>query len=263
MELSINQIRESGILELYALGELSVSEIVDVQQYISTYPELKNDLLEIEAALYQYAKTYSISPDPDLLDDIKKEITFSKPSSSIDHTSKTVNKNQTSGFRNTIGSILLFVALASCLYLYLDNNDLKDTIDEQNILIDECEELRVQNNNQIAILNHIDAPNTKAINIEATPKYPETEIVIYTNKESKQNILQLNNLPTLAANESFQLWSLGEGDPTPMDFFDVIDTRFLNAGFVDTSTAYAITIEAKGGAKTPNLDRLIGVFKLG
>lgn len=262
MKLNINQIRESGILELYVLDDLSAKERIDVEQYLQEFPDLKTDILEIEASLFHYANEYSIPPGSELLDKIKKELEFTKPTSQS--ASSSAESKNSSIFSTALGLGILLASIATSIFFYTSNNELKKSLSEKETLIDDCEELKNRSNQQLAILNHIGASKTNPVLIEATPKYPETELIIYTNDESKKNIIQIKNLPRLASNQSFQLWSLGDdGPPKPMDVFDNTTTQFITSGYIDSSTAYAITIEAKGGAQTPNLDNLIGVFKLG
>jgi len=241
MELTIGQIRESGILEQYVLGKLNQDEADNLRTYLLAYPELKSDIREIESALFHYADAYKITPPSGILQNIKKQLNFDK----------------------ILTPLLLALAVGLSLFLFINKNKLQKTLEEKNALIKECEENNRENTLQLATLEHLNNPETQVVNIEATPNYPETQIVIYVNDSNKKNILYLNNLPQLAANESFQLWSLGaEGAPKPMDVFDSLDSKFLNSGYIDATAAYAITIEKKGGSESPNLEKLIGVFKL-
>jgi len=257
MELTIGQIRESGILEQYVLGKLNQDEADNLRTYLLAYPELKSDIREIESALFHYADAYKITPPSGILQNIKKQLNFSDPNPSLN------SNNEKSNFDKILTPLLLALAVGLSLFLFINKNKLQKTLEEKNALIKECEENNRENTLQLATLEHLNNPETQVVNIEATPNYPETQIVIYVNDSNKKNILYLNNLPQLAANESFQLWSLGaEGAPKPMDVFDSLDSKFLNSGYIDATAAYAITIEKKGGSESPNLEKLIGVFKL-
>lgn len=61
--MRLNEIRESGLLELYVLGELNKSEKETVLKAISFFPELKKELTLIENAFLFYAKLHAIKPD--------------------------------------------------------------------------------------------------------------------------------------------------------------------------------------------------------
>ncbi|MEJ7693873.1 MAG: hypothetical protein WKF69_12725, partial [Daejeonella sp.] len=53
---------ESGILELYVLGDLSGEEIREVESTIAQYPAVKAEVEEIENALQAYAISNAIEP---------------------------------------------------------------------------------------------------------------------------------------------------------------------------------------------------------
>ncbi len=61
--MSIDQIRESGILESYVLGDLEASEVVELEKALKTFPELQKDIREIELSLEKYAQAHAIAPD--------------------------------------------------------------------------------------------------------------------------------------------------------------------------------------------------------
>ncbi|MBK8625039.1 MAG: anti-sigma factor [Saprospiraceae bacterium] len=65
---------------------------------------------------------------------------------------------------------------------------------------------------------------------------------------------------TIKSNQAFQLWSLKDGvDPMPLNVFADKNT-IIPVDFIDQTATYAITIEPKGGSKSPSLDKLIGTM---
>ena len=68
------------------------------------------------------------------------------------------------------------------------------------------------------------------------------------------------NLPDIASDQAFQLWSLKDGaDPMPLDVF-ADKNKIIEVAFVDNTATYAITIEPKSGSKSPTLEKLIGTI---
>lgn len=55
---------ESGILEMYVLGQTTAEETSEVEQMASMYDEVHHEIQEISAALEQYAKANAVEPDP-------------------------------------------------------------------------------------------------------------------------------------------------------------------------------------------------------
>ncbi len=62
--MELEEIKNSGILELYVLGDLSSKELAEVEQAISKYPALKQELFEIEKSFEVYAQLNAAKTDP-------------------------------------------------------------------------------------------------------------------------------------------------------------------------------------------------------
>ena len=99
----------------------------------------------------------------------------------------------------------------------------------------------------------------RILNMTPTSGYPETQLLFHINTVDRQNFIQVQNLPGIAANQAFQLWSLKPGvDPIPLTVFKQGDDFIIPVDFEEGTGTYAITIEAEGGAQVPTLERLIG-----
>ena len=61
--IDISTYIESGILELYVLGNLTEAEIVDVQILAATHPAIAQEIFEIEKSLEIYALSQPLQPD--------------------------------------------------------------------------------------------------------------------------------------------------------------------------------------------------------
>jgi mannose-6-phosphate isomerase-like protein (cupin superfamily) len=60
--MNLNEIRESGLLELYVHGSLEENEQLIVEQALKLYPELQLELEDIELALLNHAQQDAIKP---------------------------------------------------------------------------------------------------------------------------------------------------------------------------------------------------------
>ncbi len=60
----ITEYIESGILELYVLGELTPAEAEEVKQMASSYPAVRQELEAIRENLEQYALAHAVTPRP-------------------------------------------------------------------------------------------------------------------------------------------------------------------------------------------------------
>ena len=256
--MDLNTLRESGLLELYVIGDLSPEEISTVEAIIDKNPELKSEIFEIEKAFNLYARAHSVNPSPStktkLFDEIKKN---NKPS------------NQSN--QNKQGSSLLWKLLALAMAIGLaaaffwasksaEDLDLKNQ--EYQVLVDSCETIQSRQDALISQYESMLNPNTLILPLSPTEKYPETNITLFANNNEQANFLKLDNLPPLQANQSYQLWSLkGTNVPIPLDIFQG-DTSIIPISYETGTNVYAITIEPLGGSQSPNLDNLIGTVAI-
>ena len=61
-EFDISKYVESGILELYVLGDLSLSDCQEVETMAISYPGIQNEINHIKEVLEVYAKSHAVSP---------------------------------------------------------------------------------------------------------------------------------------------------------------------------------------------------------
>jgi anti-sigma-K factor RskA len=65
---------ESGILELYVMGQLSASEMLEVERMAATSPEIKRELEAIEIALERSALENAVEPRQNLFAEIEAKL---------------------------------------------------------------------------------------------------------------------------------------------------------------------------------------------
>lgn len=259
--MTIEEIKDSGLLELYVLDTASVQEVKIVKDAIAKFPELKAEVSTIERTLQRYAEVYAVTPSAGLKNSILKSVnkhTNNTPTQTATRTSDPEPKG---------AGIMSWLLLASCIGLigayYLSsrsNSALTDKYNEKVILCDSIANAQAE---KIAILENIQNKDNKIIELAPTDKYPETQLYFHNNTTTKKNYLQIKNLPALAADQSFQLWALkGKDAPKPLDVFETDRDNIFEVQFVDSPDAYAITIEPKGGQESPTLENLIGVISV-
>lgn len=58
--MSIDELKSSGLLELYVIGDVTETEQLMVEKAVAEYPSLKQDIFEIEKSLETYAQYHAI-----------------------------------------------------------------------------------------------------------------------------------------------------------------------------------------------------------
>jgi len=253
MGLSITEIRDTGLLERYVIGELAPSERQQVEEAIRTYPELKVELAEIEQAFKHFAFAKTVKPAPRVLENTLKSINAGPNPPVPPSTSAGSNLSGLFGV-----AALALASLAG--YLWVQSSNAETALATVQTELEACIAKQEDTRGPIALLEDIQRSDNQVVTISATDKYPETAIFIYNNPTTERNYLALGQLPTLGPDESYQLWSLkADTAPIPLTVFDDSET-IIPVSFEEGTGTYAITIEEKGGAQAPNLEQLIGTF---
>lgn len=261
--MTINEIRESGLLELYVLGALDGTELTQVEQALISFPELSADLNTIERTLQTYATANAVSPSPGLKNKILEEARKNK----LNNNNST--NNHSGGNRNYdfLKGLLALLSLLSIFFAYSWYNSyqsLKQMEESNQRDMEVCDSIREASTKQYARYQDLTNPNNRIIQNAEIEKYPETEIYLYHNSTDKKNYIQLASLPPIDNNtQSYQLWSIiGNNPPQPLDVFQSDGENVFAVQHIDDTQVYAITIERKGGVQSPTLDDLIGTFSI-
>ena len=265
--MNIEEIRESGMLEQYVLGLLSEQDVLKVQGYLSLYPTLQKDYLEIQLAIQNYAKSEGVVPRTNLEAAIKALVSAEGSQVPVNkkvQSSPSDSNAKSSGNSSNFGKKLFLFALGamtmfSTWYAFQKHTENKDLQNSFNIIKKDCEDEQTRQNEVINQYEQLNNPSSKTLNFTPTDGYNETNLLFHFNPVDQQNYIQIKNLPAIAANQAFQLWSLKDGvDPIPLTVFKQGDNFIVPVDFEEGTGTYAITIEDENGASVPTLTRLIG-----
>lgn len=267
--MTSNEIKESGLLELYVLGVLEGEELTQVEQYLAQYPALKIELKDIEATLQKFALLNAVAPSADLKAKILSEIQNNSPQATEGpKPQESTQAAPKTGSRGFLNFLMVALALLSMVFGYLWLQESQNNARLQQAYAaqaDSCDSLQRVSELRALAYQSITNPNVNLVKVASNAeKYPTTQLYLYTNPVDKKNYLKLNSLPEIDnATQSFQLWSLkGDNPPVPLDVFQSDDPELLEVRFIDETETYAITIEEKGGKESPNLANLIGTFSI-
>lgn len=255
MALSLTDIRDSGLLELYALGELTPELRAEIAAALARSPELREELRDIERGFQRAAFARALPVERGVLEATLREIgsTSGAP----------VEPIETAGPLTYIAAAVAVLALAAAVYLLTDRNALRGEVSAQAAALEDCAEREAADAEAIALVRDLRGPGTRIIELAPAETYPEASLLLYVNAAAARNYLAVAELPPLSPGEAYQLWSLKpDADPIPLTVFDA-DTAIFPVAFEPGTGTYAITIEDAGGALAPDLTRLVGTLPLG
>ena len=253
--MSLEEIRESGIIERYVLGQCSQEEIASFEMYLKEYPELNENIEMFARSLGNYAKLHNVAPSAGMKTRILNEIgNLSSSSSDIPSAPKT---------SRTPLIVLTSLLLASLIFGAYQYFQVKQGDAEIAIAEEKCDSLLEAQKLELQSWNDVKASDNQIYAFTATDGYKGTSVQIISNPVSRRNYLMASALPEIAQDEAFQLWSLKEGqDPIPMNVFTKNGQFIIPLDYEAGTPTYAVTIEKAAGAKSPNLAKLIGTFSV-
>jgi anti-sigma-K factor RskA len=258
--VNIKEYISSGVVEGYVLGLLTAQERFEFEQYCEAYPELKEARTAFELALEKQAMENSIVPPADLKQKIASKIfDENKTAPIIPIQTAPSRKFNWARFVAAASIVLLAGSIWWNMNLRNENDKLKD------------DNLAIQNNLKIsqdsiaqiiAMANHIQKEGMKMVGLNGTANSPRSFATVYWDTTSHDVYLLVNNLPTPASDEQYQLWALLKTN----NQLQTIDLGMLQLSQkplqvykmtnAQSAQAFAITLEKKDGNPEPNLQKI-------
>ncbi len=264
---------ESGILELYVLGQLSATECIEVEEMASKYPEIKAEMLAIELAMESYAIQNAIQPSAKAEEKLFAALNV-KESAPVVNEPKivplydNVNDGKVKKLRYALVacSILLAISLGA---LFSAHKELKDAnFQIANLSLDKekfastASKLEFENagmENRIAMTETNEWATVKLAGVQNSPK---AKMLVYWNKTNKNILINYAamDLPKTDQAHEYQLWALVDGKPVSLGVFASNETAkeaVLQMQTIEKAQAFAVTIEPTGGSTNPTMEKMV------
>jgi anti-sigma-K factor RskA len=247
------QFLNTGLLEQYALGLTDAEESEAVEQHLEQFPELRDELYAMQEALENYAKQYAISPPDGVKQQIMHKVEDTAPQPRAGR-----RASYTSGM--TWSKWLSYAALIALTLGYLyQSNRYKQTRQElrsTQVSLNSCESQNQSLQDSRRIYAFISDTNTQPITLKGTPFHADASAIVYWNEDRKQGYFFASGLPEPPADKQYQIWADVENEMISIGLLDY-QTKDLQAiQYIAEATSLNITLEPKGGSKTPTVSNL-------
>lgn len=277
---------ESGILELYVLGQLTAQEQAEVEAMATQYPEVKQEIDAIERAMEQYAVAQAVQPAAGLDQKILARINEGKqntpdtpeipaietdkaPEARIIPLSKPVDYE--ARIRTLRIALVACVALlvVSAVALFSAHTQLGSAKVQIAELSQDKEKftatvnfMKQTNADLQKIADMTTDPNWKFVKLAGTPMDPEASMMIYWHVTGKHVMMDNSKmkLPATDKAHQYQLWALVNGKPVDLGVFDVeAGSSQILVSMKDIASAqtFAVTLEKRGGSPSPTMTQMI------
>ena len=271
---------ESGVLELYVLGDLSPEEALQVEEIASQYPEVKEELAAIELAMEKYAIENAVEPSTDIETKIFEKLGISSDGDleSIQATSTPAAEPKIIRLDNSNGKIrtlrfalvacvaLLVVSTAALFITYNKLNDAHDQIASLNLDKEKfagvVSKLEFENKGLDNMVAMNDSKEWATIRMAGQAFSPNSKMNVYWNKKDKSVLINYvaMDLPKTDAEHEYQLWALVNGKPVSLGVFGKTDSTSTEAlqkmQTIQEAQAFAVTVEPMGGSVNPTMEKL-------
>ena len=270
---NIKEYIESGVLELYVLGDLNPAESAEVEAMSKLYPEVKTELEEIESVMAKVADNFAVEPASKVKDNFVASISFSDEDEIVgEETLKEakvipMNKSGLNFYKYALAACvaLLLVSVVAIVNL---NRNLQDS--RQQIA-----QLETSNQSFANRVNYLDDRVSKSdealgvftnadykmVSLIGTPASPESKIIVAWNAKEQKVMIDLKSMkmPKNDQDHQYQLWALVDGKPVDLGVFDADDTllglkTMKSIGALQT---FAVTLEPRGGSVAPTMEKLM------
>ncbi len=267
---------ESGILELYVLGDVTHEERAQVEAMVQKHPAIKAELDEIERSLELYAAENAVEPPAALRDRVLNSSIVTnlgddrnfKSARAIEDKEDNIvpisRARSNNFFKYAFAAcfallIISIVVLISVYNKLQESNNLVASLQSQNqrfasqtSLMDD--ELRIFRD-----------PSFKMLKLQGTSKSPSSMLVVAWSPTKKKVMIDMTdaNMPANDKDHQYQLWALVGNKPVDLGVFDADTTSKGMKEMKSTALAdaFAVTLERRGGSPTPSMDQMMVIGK--
>ncbi len=259
---------ESGILELYVMGDLTPAEKEQVEEMASKHPEIKSEIASIEVGLENYAKTYAVAPSISLRNKVLNEISQDQSSETVQEAKvASISQSGSNPFYKYAFAASLALLLMSVAALFILNNRLQETNQQLAILqisnqqfsnrVNYMTEQLDKSKESLAILHN---PEVKMIKLAGTKNSPKASMMVAFNPAKKEVMIDMTmmQMPENDDQHQYQLWALVDGKPVDLGVFDMTnDAGMKKMKAISYAQAFAVTLEPRGGSENPTMDQMM------
>lgn len=267
---------ESGILEAYVLGALSVEERREVDSNFAQYPELQKEVRDIEETMFRYCQSFAINIPEALHNKIEQALPGLGANAGAQETgstskSRTIPLNPdyrrpTIMWRNAAALALFICSLAVNYYFWEQGNHERQ---ERIALSLEMNKMKADQQLQADLVSEY--RSSKAMMADTgiqtivmhtvLPGHPMAA-TLYWSKGNGEAYVAMDALPKPPKGMQYQLWVIQNGKPVSMGTLpdDMANTPLMQkVGMqVMAGEAFAISLEKRGGNPTPTTVYVVG-----
>jgi anti-sigma-K factor RskA len=266
---------ESGILELFVLGDVTPDERAQVEAMAQKHPAIKAELEQIERSLQLYADENRIEPPENLRNRVLNSLvvnlsddrTFSSQKNAVGAEGKVIpiyRARSNNFFKYAFAAcfallLVSIVALISVYHKLQQSDKLVASLQSQNQRF--ANETKLMDTELIVYRD----PSFKTIKLQGTKKSPSSALTVAWSPANRKVMIDMSNanMPANDNDHQYQLWALVAGKPVDLGVFDadMASKGMKEMKSIASADAFAVTLERRGGSPTPTMDEMMVIGK--
>ena len=266
---------DSGILELYVLGNVTPEERAQVEAMAQKHPSIKAELDEIERSLELYAGENAVEPSKDMRNRVLNSLvvnlgddrTFKSARTATDEENNVIpilraRSNNIFKYAFAACFALLIISIAGLFSVY-------NKLQESNNLVASLQSQNQHFTNQVNLMDRelrvFRDPSFKMLKLQGTSKSPSSALMVAWSPARKKVMIDMANasMPANDKDHQYQLWAMVGGKPVDLGVFDADTTSkgMKEMKSIASADAFAVTLEQRGGSLTPTMDQMMMIGK--
>jgi anti-sigma-K factor RskA len=268
--VNIQSYISSGKLELFLLGELTDREREEVLDRAKRYPEIQQELNDLEETMFAFDSMTGVVPSQEVKDKIftSLESTFilKENPKLIGDTAQVKVIPITSAWKPfAIAASIAAILASGAAFYYADkyqerNQQFTALLQDQSVMADNLNQVKFDYEKKGSQLDKLIAGDYKKVKMlgDSFELQKDARVDVLWDQEAEDVFVAVNQLNGLSDELDYQLWAIGEDGPVGIGLVNAGEKMALQQmkSVADAGT-FAITIEPKGGSIAPNLEKLV------
>ncbi|MBS1523763.1 MAG: anti-sigma factor [Bacteroidetes bacterium] len=267
---------ESGILELYVLGDVTPEERTQVEAMAQKHPAIKAELEEIGRSLELYAEENAVEPSENLRNRVLNSLVVNLGDDRTFSSTRTADEEEDNviiPISRARSNTFFKYAFAACLALLLVSIvaliSVYNKLQESNNLVASLQSQNQRFANQTSLMDKelgvFHDASFKMVKLQGTPKSPSSKLTVAWSPVKKKVMIDMTNasMPVNDKDHQYQLWAMVNGKPVDLGVFDAdtTSTGMKEMKSIASADAFAVTLERRGGSPTPTMDQMMVIGK--
>ncbi len=262
--MDVREYISSGVLELFAMGALSSSEMQEVEQMCASHPEVSAELTRVQDALNDYSKAHSRNPRPELRAELMNRIESAQGRGKV-HQMRSPHELT---YKYLIAACIasLIISTFASVFFYQKWSESEDRnvaiMTEKNTLAQNLNLVKYNFENVNHDMSVMRDPAISIITLRAIDSTKYYMARVMWNKYTRQTFIDVADLPSPGDDKQYQLWALIGGLPVDAGVFEMTSEGGMQkVKAVTDAEVWAVTLEPKGGSDAPSMDQVVLMSK--